>query len=86
MDKGHIRADMIVDEVLERYPGIIEVFLEYGFTQLQNPVVRRTLARVTTLERACKVRGVDLQEFLGDLNRFVEEGSISGREGREGNG
>lgn len=84
MENGRIRADMVVEEVLERHPGIIEVFLRYGFRELQNPVLRRTLARVATLEMACRLRGVDLQGFLGELNRFVEEGRSSGK--REGGG
>lgn len=56
-----------VGDVLARHPESLEVFLEFGFTTLAQPAMRETIARVVTLERACRRTGVDLQSFLRAL-------------------
>jgi len=58
-----------VATVLERYPQTLEVFLRYGFAPLANPVLRKTMARVVTIEQACRREGVDLQALLRDLRK-----------------
>jgi metal-sulfur cluster biosynthetic enzyme len=58
-----------VATILERYPQTLEVFLRYGFAPLANPVLRKTMARVVTLEQACRREGVDLEALLRDLRR-----------------
>jgi len=58
-----------VATVLERYPQTLEVFLRYGFAPLANPVLRKTMARVVTIEQACRREGVDLQALLSDLRK-----------------
>ncbi|HCX30424.1 MAG TPA: hypothetical protein DHU55_11765, partial [Blastocatellia bacterium] len=42
---------------------------------LANPVLRKTMARVVTLEQACRREGVNLAELLSDLRSF----EVSGR-------
>lgn len=66
-----ITADQIVAEVLDRHPGLLETFVSFGFTPLRNPVMRATVARVTTVRRACASLGVDLERFLEALNTSV---------------
>lgn len=58
-----------VGEVLKRHPELLETFLRFGFRPLANPVLRRTLARVTTIAAACRHLGVDETELLAALNR-----------------
>ena len=58
-----------VAAILERYPQTLEVFLRYGFAPLANPVLRKTMARVVTLEQACRREGVDLEALLLDLRK-----------------
>ncbi len=75
--EGTTTADEITDitpqtkvaTVLERYPQTLEVFLRYGFAPLANPVLRKTMARVVTIEQACRREGVDLQALLRDLRK-----------------
>ena len=62
--------------VLDRRPELLDIFLAFGFTQLTNPIMRRTMARKVTIEQACRFRGVDVQEFPGKLNSELER--ISG--------
>ncbi|MCS7223626.1 MAG: DUF1858 domain-containing protein [Armatimonadetes bacterium] len=60
-----------VGEILDRYPESLNVFLRYGFTPLANPVLRKTMARVVTLEQACRHHGVDLSSLLKDLHDHI---------------
>ena len=61
-----------VSEVLERYPQSLEVFVRLGFTPLRNPVLRKTMARVITIEQACRREGVDMPELLRELHALAE--------------
>lgn len=56
-----------VADVLAHYPQSLHVFLRHGFGPLANPVLRKTMARVVTIEQACRREGVDLVELLEEL-------------------
>lgn len=56
-----------VADVLTNYPQSLPVFLHHGFTPLANPVLRKTMARVVTLEQACRREGIDLDSLLAEL-------------------
>ena len=56
-----------VADVLTHYPQSLQVFLRHGFGPLANPVLRKTMARVVTIEQACRREGVDLTELLAEL-------------------
>lgn len=66
-----------VGAVLERYPELLSVFVDFGFTMLTNPQLRKTVARVVTVERACRRTGVDLADFLAVLNSHRAQSSCS---------
>ena len=66
-----ITAQTKVGDVLAQYPQSLRVFLRRGFGPLANPVLRKTMARVITIEQACRREGVDLTELLAEL-RNVE--------------
>ncbi len=57
-----------VAEVLAWFPATAEVFDRLGFSPLRNPVMRRTVARVTSLAQAAAMRGVPLDMMLDTLN------------------
>lgn len=63
-----IRGDHMVGQVLETSPELLEVFVEHGFTTLTNPQFRRTVARLVTIEKACRRLGVDQRAILLALN------------------
>ncbi|MCH8157571.1 MAG: DUF1858 domain-containing protein, partial [Nitrospinae bacterium] len=48
-----ITGDMKVGAVLDQFPQSMPVFLQSGFSPLTNPVARSTLAKVTTIKKAC---------------------------------
>jgi uncharacterized protein involved in response to NO len=65
-----IAPETKVGDVLSRYPQSLDVFLKHGFTPLSNPVLRRTMARVVTVEQACRREGVDMNTLLAELRIF----------------
>jgi hypothetical protein len=62
-----IKPQTLVSDILRSYPQSLDVFLRHGFTPLSNPVLRQTMARVVTVEQACRREGVDLNSLLRDL-------------------
>ena len=60
-------------DVLARYPQSLEIFVRRGFTPPRNPVLRKTVARVITIEQACRREGVDLTGLLDELGQIVDE-------------
>ncbi len=61
-----------IGEILERYPDTLPLFLRRGFTPLANPALRRTVARIVTVEQVCRRESVDLDSFLEELRSSVE--------------
>lgn len=55
-----------VGELLDAYPELEEVLIAAAppFAKLANPVLRRTIARVTSLERAAQVGGIPVRELV----------------------
>ena len=64
-----ITADMKVFDIAEWHPILLDVFEAYGFKELKNPLLRRTIARRVTVRMACDLKHVREDEFLEALNR-----------------
>jgi hypothetical protein len=60
-----------VAELLESWPELEPVLVAQApaFRRLKNPVLRRTVARVATLEQAAGVGGVAVRDLVGALRR-----------------
>ena len=72
-----------VAELLESWPELEEVLVAQApaFKRLRNPVLRRTVARVATLEQAAGVGGVPVRELVAALRRaagWAEEDALAG--------
>jgi hypothetical protein len=70
---GAIQPGSTVAGVLDRYPLLIGTFVAYGFKMLSNPRLRRSIARVVTIEQACRRMDVDCRQFVETLNRRRQE-------------
>lgn len=66
-----ITPAMKVAELLEAYPGLEAVLIAQApsFARLRNPVLRRTVARVATLQQAAVVGGLEVRAFVATLRR-----------------
>jgi hypothetical protein len=60
-----------VAELLESWPELEDVLIAQApaFRRLRNPVLRRTVARVATLEQAAGVGGVPVRDLVAALRR-----------------
>ena len=66
-----ILPEHTVADVLNWYPRAEAVFVAHGFGAVRNPLLRHTVAKATSLRRACALRGVDLATFLAAINDAV---------------
>lgn len=68
-----------VAELLDSWPELEELLIAQApaFRRLRNPVLRRTVARVATLEQAAGVGGVSVRELVAALRRAagLDEGA-----------
>jgi hypothetical protein len=75
--EGRIEARHFVGAVLDRHPQLLDVFTAHGFTMLTDPALRNTIARVVTIDRACRRMGVDPDDLLKDLNERLGESALT---------
>ena len=61
-----ITPDTKVAQLLEAYPDLEPVLIAAApaFSKLSNPVLRRTIARVTSLRRAAEVAGLPVRDLV----------------------
>lgn len=65
-----------VGEVLDQYPELLETFVSLGFRPLANPLMRRTVARLVTIEQACRQMDVDVGPLIAALNAARKGGAV----------
>jgi hypothetical protein len=60
-----------VGELLEAYPELEKVLISMSpaFEKLKNPILRKTVARVATLQQVSIVGGVNIEEMIRRLRR-----------------
>jgi len=71
-----IGPDSRVADLLEAYPEAEEILIGLApqFKALKNPVLRRTVAKVATLEQAAKVGGLQVRELVLTLRQELGGG------------
>jgi hypothetical protein len=77
-EKLMITPETKVGEVLDTYPELEELLIEIAppFRKLHNPVLRKTVARVTSLRQAAKVGGVPIGEMINKLRLALGQETI----------
>ncbi len=58
-----ISEDTNVAKLLKAYPESLKILVKYGFSPLENPTMRKTLARTITLRGAKKLLGMSDERF-----------------------
>ncbi len=73
-----ITPDTKVAALLERYPVLEETLINTvpAFSALRNPFLRKTVARVTSLQQAAKVGGVDVVDLVNSLRKVVGQETL----------
>lgn len=69
-----------IAELPDAYPQLEDVLIGYvpAFEKLRNPVLRRTVARVTTLQQAAVIGGVSVEDLINQLREEVGQDHFSG--------
>jgi uncharacterized protein (DUF2249 family) len=80
-----ISPETKIGALLDRFPGLEKTLLEMApeFKKLRNPILRKTIARVTSLRQASTVAKVPLAEMINKLrseagiqDEFITDGTI----------
>ncbi len=68
-----------IHDVITHYPPLEEEIIRTAppFENLRNPVLRRTVARLATLEQAARIGGVNLLEWVNHLRRLVGQPALT---------
>lgn len=68
----------IVGEVLNTYPELEDKLIEIApvFKKLKNPVLRRTIAKVTTLKQASVIANISVGQLINELRKAVNQDEI----------
>lgn len=69
-------------EVLKEFPSLEETVIGLAppFKNLRNPILRRTVAQMATLEMVAKIGGLDVVDLVNTLRRAAGQGEIAGGE------
>lgn len=70
---GLITPDTKISDLLKEYPQLESTLIKYSpaFSALKNPALRRTVAKVTSLQQASKVGNVSIVEMVDALRAEV---------------
>jgi hypothetical protein len=74
-----------VGELLDAYPQLEDILLELSpaFAKLKNPILRKTVARIATLQQAATVGGLKTDELVNRLRREAGQNERTGENGGE---
>jgi len=67
-------------QVIEAYPQLEDVLISYvpAFEKLKNPVLRNTVARVTTMQQVASIGDVKVGDLINMLRKEVGQELIEG--------
>jgi len=59
--------------LIEHYPQLEDVLIEYApaFKKLKNPVLRKTVAKIATLQQAASIGNVKVEDLINRLRKKV---------------
>ena len=60
-----------IGDLLDAFPEVEEILISQApaFKKLRNPVLRRTVARIATIERAAAIAGIPVPDLVNALRR-----------------
>ena len=65
-------------DILVAYPELEEQIIKIAppFQNLKNPVLRRTVGKLATLEKVAQIGGLDVNQLVNTLRRAVGQGEL----------
>ncbi len=72
-----------IAELLDAYPHLEQPLIGYvpAFERLRNPMLRRTVARITTLQQAAAIGGVNVEGLINHLRLEVGQDLLAAEAG-----
>jgi hypothetical protein len=69
-----------VAELIDAYPQLEQVLIDTvpAFEKLKNPLLRKTVARITTLQQAATIGGLNVEDLINHLRKDVGQDRFSG--------
>lgn len=66
-------------QLIEAYPQLEEVLINYvpAFEKLKNPVLRKTVAKIATLQQAATIGNVKVEDLINVLRKEVGQDMVS---------
>ncbi|MCK5079310.1 MAG: DUF1858 domain-containing protein, partial [Bacteroidales bacterium] len=66
-------------QLIETYTQLEEVLIEYApaFKKLKNPILRKTIARITTLQQAAAIGNVKVEDMINRLRKEVGQDKVT---------
>ncbi|MEO1389013.1 MAG: DUF1858 domain-containing protein [Cyanobacteria bacterium J06634_6] len=73
-----INKSTTVNSLLDEYPQLQQVLIDLNpqFKKLRNPLLRKSIGRVVTLEQAAAIVKIPLTEFINHLRQAVNQPPI----------
>jgi len=86
MDKLLIIPKTKIYDLLEAYPQLEKMLIEYApqFEKLKNPVLRKTITKITNLGQAAIIGGIKVEELVNTLRAEVNQVFIDPDEAHQG--
>ena len=68
-----------ISQLLESYPQLEETLISYipTFKKLKNPILRKTIAKITTLQQAAGIGNIEVGDLINLLRKEVGQDLIS---------
>ncbi|GAB4233775.1 MAG: hypothetical protein Kow00109_06610 [Acidobacteriota bacterium] len=81
-ERPWIEPEMKVAELLQHFPELEDTLLELSpaFAKLKNPVLRRTVAKATSLAQAARVAGIPVGQLIRTLRCAAGQSAAPGGE------
>lgn len=66
-------------QLIETYPNLENVLIDYvpAFKKLKNPILRKTVAKIATLQQAATIGNVKVEDLINLLRKEVGQDTIS---------
>jgi hypothetical protein len=70
-------------QLIETYPQLEDVLIQYApaFKKLKNPALRKTVARIATLQQAAAIGSVKVEDLINHLRKEVGQDLFTGDAG-----
>lgn len=78
--KHYITPKTKVYDLLQNYPQLEETLIEWApeFKKLKNPVLRKTVTRITNLSQAATIAGINVEQLVNALRSKVGQDRVEG--------